>query len=61
MILTVRNAHREIIAVDETKVTINGKLYMFWAAVEICSWVSLVYGSPKGMILLKHTVFLHML
>jgi transposase-like protein len=34
-IFTVKKIYREIIAVDETKVKINGKLYILWAAIDI--------------------------
>ena len=34
-IFTVKKAYREIIAVDETKVKINGKPYILWAAIDI--------------------------
>ncbi|MGF3585527.1 MAG: hypothetical protein ACQXXD_07450 [Thermoplasmatota archaeon] len=32
-IFTVDKKHREVIAVDETKVKINGKQYILWAAI----------------------------
>ena len=37
-IFTVGKAYREVIAVDETKVKINGKLYILWAAIDISTW-----------------------
>ncbi len=32
---TVGEAYRKFIAVDETKVKINGKLYILWSAIDI--------------------------
>jgi len=37
-IFTVGKSYREVIAVHETKVKINGKLYILWAAIDISTW-----------------------
>jgi transposase-like protein len=37
-IFTVEICYRETIAVDETKLKINGKLYILWAAIDINKW-----------------------
>jgi transposase-like protein len=34
-IFTVGKTHREVITVDETKVKINGKLFILWAAIDV--------------------------
>ncbi len=33
-IFSVRKCYRETVAVDETKLKINGKLYILWAAID---------------------------
>jgi len=45
-IFSVKKAYRETIAVDETKIKINGRLYILWAAVDIQNWEVLgVWGN----------------
>ena len=57
-IFTVHRAYREVIAVDETKVKINGTLYILWAAVDICSWEILGVWVTKGRASLEAYSFL---
>jgi transposase-like protein len=47
-IFTVGQVNREVIAVDETKVKINEKLYILWAAIDIQSWEILGVWVTKG-------------
>ena len=37
-IFLVEKSYRETVAVDETKVKINGKLYILWAAIDVYSY-----------------------
>jgi len=57
-IFTVDKAYRKIIAVDETKVKINRKSYILWAAVDICSWEILGVWVTKGRASLEAYSFL---
>jgi transposase-like protein len=57
-IFTVGKAYREIIAIDETKVKINGKLYILWAAIDIRSWEILGVCVTKGRASLEAYSFL---
>jgi len=47
-IFSVEKTFREIIAVDETKVKINGKLYILWAAIDIKTYEILGVWVSKG-------------
>ena len=40
--------YRETIAVDETKLKINGKLYILWAAIDITNWEILGVWVSQG-------------
>jgi putative transposase len=44
----VNKKYRETIAVDETKVKINGKLYILWAAIDTSNWEALGVWVTKG-------------
>ena len=44
----VESKHRNVIAIDETKVKINGKLYILWAAIDIENWEILGVWITKG-------------
>ncbi len=37
-VFSVYKYYREIVAVDETKLKINGKLYILWAAIDASNW-----------------------
>ena len=47
-IFTVGKIYRETIAIDETNIKINGRLYILWAAVDICSYGVLGVWITKG-------------
>jgi transposase-like protein len=47
-IFTVKTTYREIVAVDETKLKINGKLYILWAAIDTNNWEVLGVWVTKG-------------
>jgi transposase-like protein len=47
-IFSVEKSYRKIVAVDETKVKINGKLYILWAAIDVCSYEVLGVWITKG-------------
>ena len=47
-IFSVGKTYREIIAVDETKVKINGKLHILWAAIDVQNWEILGIWITKG-------------
>jgi transposase-like protein len=47
-IFTVGKTYREIVAVDETKLKINGKLYILWAAIDIKTYEVLGVWVTKG-------------
>jgi len=55
---TVTKAYREIVAVDETKVKINGKLYILWAAIDIHTYEVLGVWVTKGRASLEAYSFL---
>jgi transposase-like protein len=55
-IFQVRKIERKIIAIDETKIKINGKWRILWAAIDIENWDVLgVWVSPRGDLPLKPT------
>ena len=37
-VFSVEKCYREKIAVDETKLKINGHLHILWAAIDTCNW-----------------------
>ena len=47
-IFTVESCDRETIAVDETKLKINGKLHIVWAAIDTSNWEVLGIWVTKG-------------
>ena len=47
-IFTVGKTYREVIAVDETKVKINGKLFILWAAIDVQTYDVLGVWVTKG-------------
>jgi transposase-like protein len=47
-IFSVGKTYREVIAVDETKVKINGRLYILWAAVDVHNYEVLGVWVTKG-------------
>jgi putative transposase len=47
-IFTVGKTYRETIAVDETKVKINGKLFILWAAIDVQTYEVLGVWVTKG-------------
>lgn len=47
-IFTVKTAYRETVAVDETKLKINGKLFILWAAIDTSNWEILGVWVTKG-------------
>ncbi len=47
-IFTVRKCYRESIAVDETKLKINGHLYILWAAIDTSNWEILGVWVTRG-------------
>jgi len=47
-IFTVGKTYRETVAVDETKLKINGKLYILWAAIDTSNWEFLGVWITKG-------------
>ena len=47
-LFTVGKCYRETVAVDETKVKINGRLYILWAGIDVKTWEVLVVWVTKG-------------
>ena len=47
-IFSVEKCYRETVAVDETKLKINGKLYILWAAIDTSNWEVLGIWVTKG-------------
>jgi transposase-like protein len=47
-IFTICKTYRETVAIDETKVKINGHLYILWAAIDICNYEILGVWVTKG-------------
>jgi len=47
-IFTVGKTYREVVAVDETKLKINGKLYILWAAIDVKTYEVLGVWVTKG-------------
>jgi len=47
-IFSVGKCYRETVAVDETKLKINGKLYIVWAAIDTSNWEVLGIWVTKG-------------
>ena len=47
-LFTVGKTYRETVAVDETKLKINGKLYILWAAIDTSNWEVLGAWITKG-------------
>ncbi|MBS3748702.1 MAG: hypothetical protein KGY65_06595 [Candidatus Thermoplasmatota archaeon] len=44
VVLCVKKRYREVIAVDETKIKINGKQHLLWAAIDINTTTREVLG-----------------
>jgi putative transposase len=59
-IFTVGKTYKEIIAVDETKVKINGKLFILWAAIDVQTYDVLGVW-VRVVLLFKHIASLNML
>jgi len=59
-IFSVKTSYRELIAVDETKIKINGRLYILWAAIDVHSrevlgiWVTKGRASIEAYSFLKY-------
>ena len=47
-IFTIKITYRKIIAVDETKLKINGKLHIVWAAIDTSNWEVLGIWISQG-------------
>ena len=47
-IFSVEKCYRETVAVDETKLKINGELYILWAAIDTNNWEVLGVWVTKG-------------
>ena len=47
-IFSVEKCYRETIAVDETKLKINGHLHILWAAIDTCNWDVLGVWVTRG-------------
>ena len=47
-IFSVEKCYRETVAVDETKLKINGKLYILWAAIDTTNWEILGVWVSQG-------------
>ena len=47
-IFTAKTTYRETVAVDETKLKINGKLFILWAAIDTSNWEILGVWVSKG-------------
>ena len=45
---SVETCYREVVAVDETKLKINGKLYIVWAAIDTSNWEILGVWVTRG-------------
>jgi len=57
-LFTIETGYHEVIAVDETKVKINGKLYILWAAIDVENWDVLGIWVSKGRASLEAYSFL---
>ena len=57
-IFTLGKTYRETVAVDETKVKINGKLFILWAAIDIRTYEVLGVWVTKGRASLEAYSFL---
>jgi len=61
-IFSVGKTYRKTIAVDETKVKINGKLYILWAAIDVQTWEILGVWVTKGRASIEaHSFLKHIL
>jgi len=47
-IFSIEKRYRETVAVDETKLKINGRLYILWAAIDTSNWEILGVWVTKG-------------
>jgi len=47
-VFSVEKCYRETIAVDETKLKINGHLHILWAAIDTCNWEVLGVWVTRG-------------
>ena len=57
-LFTVEKRYREIIAVDETKIKINGRQHVLWAAIDINTWEILGVWITQGRCSLEAYSFL---
>ncbi len=57
-IFSIGKSYREVVAVDETKLKINGKLYILWAAVDVHTYEVLGVWVTKGRISIEAYSFL---
>jgi len=48
-LFTVETQYREIIAVDETKIKINGKYHLLWPAIDINTWEVIGVWITQGL------------
>ena len=58
-LFTVETRHREIIAVDETKIKIHGKYHLLWAAIDINTWEVLGVWITQGRASIEAYSFLN--
>lgn len=58
ILFSVETKHRQVIAVDETKIKINGKWHLLWAAVDINTWEVLGVWITQGRCSLEAYSFL---
>ena len=47
-LFSVEKRYREVIAVDETKIKINGRQHLLWAAIDINTWEVLGVWITQG-------------
>ena len=61
-LFTIETGYHEVIAVDETKVKINGMLYILWAVIDIETWDIMGIWVSKGRASLEaHSFLKHVL
>ncbi len=59
-LFSVEKAFRRVIAIDETKVKINGKWHILWAAIDVDTWEVLGVWITQGRASLRRMVSLDM-
>jgi transposase-like protein len=57
-LFSVQKRYREVIAVDETKIKINGRQHLLWAAIDINTWEVLGVWITQGRCSLEAYSFL---